>query len=106
MARKAETGVSRSALTDFTTGTSVASRARRENCLKSGCSIVGDPQPRSRRAQSQEEPPELAAFHYRGRRVERGCLERALLPAGLFDALGKRAEPALSVHGPLAHQSR
>ena len=43
IARKAETGVSRSALTDFTTGTSVASRARRENCLKSGCSIGWDP---------------------------------------------------------------
>jgi hypothetical protein len=43
MARNAETGVSKSALTDFTTGTSVASRASRENCLKSGCSIVCDP---------------------------------------------------------------
>ena len=42
MARKAETGVSKSALTDFTTGTSVASRARRENCLKSGCSMAFD----------------------------------------------------------------
>ena len=40
IARKAETGVSRSALTDFTTGTSVDSRARRENSLKSGCSMV------------------------------------------------------------------
>src|SRR5690242_9036374 len=43
MARKAETGVSKSALTDFTTGTSVDSRARRENCLKSGCSMILDP---------------------------------------------------------------
>jgi len=33
MARKAETGVSRSAVTDLTTGTSVNSRARRENSL-------------------------------------------------------------------------
>src|SRR4051812_24294451 len=39
MARKAETGVSRSALIDLTTGTSVASRASRENCFKSGCSM-------------------------------------------------------------------
>src|SRR5690242_6669925 len=43
MARKAETGVSKSALTDLTTGTSVDSRARRENCLKSGCSMILDP---------------------------------------------------------------
>jgi hypothetical protein len=35
--------VSKSALTDFTTGTSVASRANRENSLKSGCSMVCDP---------------------------------------------------------------
>src|ERR1700731_2764852 len=36
IARKADTGVSKSALTDFTTGTSVAVRASRENSLKSG----------------------------------------------------------------------
>src|SRR5580692_8475186 len=56
MARNAETGVSRSAETDFTTGTSVASRASRENCLKSGCSILfcANRAGRSR------------AFHYRG----------------------------------------
>jgi hypothetical protein len=36
MARKADTGVSRSALTDFTTGTRVAERASRENSLKLG----------------------------------------------------------------------
>src|ERR1700723_3274011 len=36
MDKNAETGVSRSALTDFTTGTSVADRARRENSLNSG----------------------------------------------------------------------
>src|SRR5579872_4161448 len=40
MARKALTGVSRSALTDLTTGTSVDSRANRENSLKSGCSML------------------------------------------------------------------
>src|SRR5579863_6544098 len=50
MARKAETGVSRSAETDFTTGTSVASRASRENCLKSGCSIALVPRPPGIRA--------------------------------------------------------
>jgi hypothetical protein len=36
MDRNAETGVSKSALTDFTTGTSVADRASRENSLNSG----------------------------------------------------------------------
>src|ERR1700723_1623847 len=39
MARNAETGVSRSALTDFTTGTSVAERASRENSLKLGLTM-------------------------------------------------------------------
>src|SRR5215468_2310833 len=39
-ARKAETGVSKSALTVLTTGTKVASRARRENSLNSGCSMM------------------------------------------------------------------
>src|SRR5205807_6137378 len=39
IARKAETGVSRSAVTDFTTGTRLASRARRVNSLYSGCSM-------------------------------------------------------------------
>src|SRR5580700_11340559 len=39
MARNAETGVSRSALTDFTTGTSVADRASRENSLKLGLTM-------------------------------------------------------------------
>src|SRR5215470_109819 len=39
-ARKAETGVRRSALTVLTTGTKVASRARRENSLNSGCSMM------------------------------------------------------------------
>src|SRR5437764_14196916 len=47
MARKADTGVNRSALTDFITGTSVDSRASRANSLKSGCSMW--------------------VFHYRGR---------------------------------------
>src|ERR1700721_791628 len=36
MDRNAETGVSKSALADFTTGTSGADRARRENSLNSG----------------------------------------------------------------------
>jgi hypothetical protein len=36
MARNADTGVSRSAEIDLATGTSVASRANRENSLKSG----------------------------------------------------------------------
>src|SRR5579864_5096893 len=66
MARNAETGVSKSALTDFTTGTSVASFASWVNCLKSGCSIVCD-LTRLALVQSQFHAPERV-FHYRRRR--------------------------------------
>src|SRR5262252_4512141 len=49
IAKNALTGVNRSALTDLTTGISVASRANWENSLKSGCSMMF-----------------VRGFHYRG----------------------------------------
>jgi len=57
MARNAETGVSRSALTDFTTGTNVADRARREKSLKSGLII---------RRMTLAPRPAAPSGHYRG----------------------------------------
>src|SRR5438270_126595 len=72
IARKAETGVSRSAVTDFTTGTRLASRARRVNSLYSGCSM------RVFRSEPMEKGSfSTASFDYRGRecglrRAERG----------------------------------